>query len=86
MPVAKYEDDTTMRALAATALFARASWYGDLKMSDSQGVITKFLQDWRAAQNRHDTGGQSIWNWASTWADENRQAYERDYPYLAGVE
>jgi len=84
--VAKYEDDPTMRALAFQALLNRTAWFGDLKMRDSQGVVTKFLQDWRAAQGRHDTDGQSIWNWAATWADASREAYKRDYPYLAAAE
>ncbi len=81
--MARYENDVTMRQLAETVLLARCSWYGDMKMSDSQGVITKFLQDWRAAQSRHDTGGRSIWSWAVAWADENSAAYKREYPYLA---
>jgi hypothetical protein len=84
--VARYEDDATMRALAGAALLARCPWYGDLKMSDSEGVITRFLQDWRAAQARHDTGGRSIVSWVSVWAAENRAAYAREYPYLVGAE
>jgi hypothetical protein len=81
--VARYEDDDTLRKLAHDALFVRCEWYGDLKMSDSSGAVTKFLQDWRAAQGRHGTGGLTIVQWASVWSDDNRKLYEKMHPYLA---
>lgn len=81
--VARYEDDTTMRKLALDALLNRCDWFGDLKMSDSEAAVTKFLQDWRAAQTRHDTGGRTIVQWVAVWSQDNRQAYRKLHPYLA---
>jgi hypothetical protein len=72
-----------MRDVAFTALLSRCGWFGDLKMSDGDAVVTKFLQDWREAQYRHDTEGRTLFQFAVTWADATREAYKKTYPYLA---
>lgn len=77
-----YESDPTMRDVAFTALLTRCPWFEDLKMNDTAQVVTDFLKAWRAAQYRHDTNGQTIYQWAHQWSLDHRAEYRARFRYL----